>query len=49
MIGLISPLATNHTLERGKEFLELVTRISVESRAIAQSFANQIAIYFDPW
>ena len=45
MIGLISPLATNHTLERGKAFLELITRISIESRAIAQSFVSQFDLY----
>lgn len=45
MIGLISPLATNHTLERGKAFLDLITRISVEERAIAQSFVNQFDLY----
>lgn len=45
MIGLISPLATNNTLERGKAFLDLITRISVESRAIAQSFVNQFDLY----
>ena len=35
------PLATNHTLERGKAFLELITRISVKDRAIALSIVNQ--------
>ena len=36
-----APLATNHTLERGKAFLELITRISVKDRAIALSIVNQ--------
>jgi hypothetical protein len=40
-----APLATNHTLERGKAFLELITRISVESRAIALSIVNQFDLY----
>ncbi len=38
-------LATNHTLERGKAFLELITRISVEKRAIALSIVNQFETY----
>jgi hypothetical protein len=41
----IAPLETNNTLERGKAFLELITRISVEKRAIAQSFVNQFDLY----
>jgi hypothetical protein len=40
-----SPLATNHTLERGKAFLELITRISVKERAIALSIVNQFELY----
>lgn len=40
-----APLQTNHTLERGKAFLELITRISVESRAIAQSIVNQFELF----
>jgi hypothetical protein len=40
-----APLVTNHTLERGKAFLELITRISVESRAIALSIVNQFELY----
>ncbi|MEA5487107.1 MULTISPECIES: DUF3854 domain-containing protein [Pseudanabaena] len=40
-----APLATNHTLERGKAFLELITRISVENRAIALSIVNQFDLY----
>ena len=40
-----APLQTNHTLERGKAFLELITRISVESRAIALSIVNQFDLY----
>lgn len=38
-------LQTNHTLERGKAFLELITRISVENRAIALSIVNQFDLY----
>lgn len=41
----IAPLETNNTLERGKAFLELITRISVNNRAIAQSFVNQFELY----
>jgi hypothetical protein len=40
-----APLQTNHTLERGKAFLELITRISVKERAIAQSIVNQFELY----
>ena len=40
-----APLATNHTLERGKAFLELITRISVKDRAIALSIVNQFELY----
>ena len=40
-----APLTTNHTLERGKAFLELITRISVENRAIALSIVNQFELY----
>ncbi|MBD2152502.1 DUF3854 domain-containing protein [Pseudanabaena sp. FACHB-1277] len=40
-----APLATNHTLERGKAFLERITRISVKDRAIALSIANQFDLY----
>jgi hypothetical protein len=40
-----APLATNHTLERGKAFLELITRISTKDRAIAQSFVSQFGLY----
>ena len=40
-----APLATNHTLERGKAFLELITRISVKDRAIALSIVNQFDLY----
>lgn len=40
-----APLVINHTLERGKAFLELITRISVESRAIALSIVNQFDLY----
>ena len=38
-------LQTNHTLERGKAFLELITRISVKDRAIALSIVNQFDLY----
>ena len=38
-------LQTNQTLERGKAFLELITRISVENRAIALSIVNQFDLY----
>jgi hypothetical protein len=41
----IAPLETNNTLERGKAFLELITRISVNNRVIAQSFVNQFELY----
>ena len=41
----IAPLQTNNTLERGKAFLELITHISVNNRAIAQSFVNQFDLY----
>ena len=41
----IVPLQTNNTLERGKAFLELITRISVNNRAIAQSIVNQFELY----
>lgn len=40
-----APLATNNTLERGKAFLELITRISVKDRAIALSIVNQFELY----
>ena len=40
-----APLVTNHTLERGKAFLELITRISVKDRAIALSIVNQFELY----
>ena len=40
-----APLQTNHTLERGKAFLELITRISVNDRAIALSIVNQFDLY----
>jgi hypothetical protein len=40
-----APLVTNHTLERGKAFLELITRISVKERAIALSIVNQFDLY----
>jgi hypothetical protein len=40
-----APLVTNHTLERGKAFLELITRISVKDRAIALSIVNQFDLY----
>jgi hypothetical protein len=40
-----APLATNNTLERGKAFLELITRISVKDRAIALSIVNQFDLY----
>ena len=33
------------TLERGKTFLELITRISLNDRAIAQSFVNQFDLF----
>ena len=38
-------LQTKNTLERGKTFLELITRISVENRAIALSIVNQFDLY----
>ena len=38
-------LQTNHTLERGKAFLELITDISLNKRAIAQSIVNQFELY----
>jgi len=41
----IAPLQTNHTLEHGKAFLDLITRISVEKRAIALSIVNQFEYY----
>jgi hypothetical protein len=41
----IAPLETNHTLERGKAFLDLITRISVNDRAIALSIVNQFELY----
>ena len=40
-----APLVTNHTLERGKAFLELITRISTKDRAIALSIVNQFELY----
>lgn len=40
-----APLATNNTLERGKAFLELITRISVKDRAIALSIVNQFELF----
>ena len=40
-----SPLVTNQTLERGKAFLELITRISIKDRAIALSIVNQFDLY----
>jgi len=40
-----APLQTNHTLERGKAFLELITRISVKERAIAISIVDQFKLY----
>jgi hypothetical protein len=40
-----APLVTNHTLDRGKAFLELITRISVKERAIALSIVNQFDLY----
>ncbi len=40
-----APLVTNHTLERGKAFLELITRISIKDRAIALSIVNQFELY----
>ena len=41
----IAPLQTNHTLERGNAFLDLITRISVNDRAIALSIVNQFDLY----
>lgn len=41
----IAPLQTNHTLEHGKAFVELITRISVNDRAIALSIVNQFKLY----
>jgi hypothetical protein len=38
-------LQTNNTLERGKAFLELITGISVNNRAIALSIVNQFELY----
>ena len=40
-----APLATNNTLERGKAFLDLITRISVKDRAIALSIVNQFELF----
>jgi hypothetical protein len=41
----IAPLQTNHTLERGQLFLELITQISTNERAIALSIVNQFELY----
>jgi len=38
-------LETKDTLKRGKAFLELITRINSEDRAIAQSFVNQFELF----
>ena len=38
-------LVTNHTLDRGKAFLDLITRISVKDRTIALSIINQFELY----
>jgi superfamily II DNA/RNA helicase len=38
-------LEQKNTLERGKTFLELITRISTKDRAIAQSFVSQFDLF----
>ena len=42
---MIALLQTNHTLERGQLFLELITRISTNERAIALSLVSQFELF----
>jgi len=41
----VAPLQTKHTLERGQLFLELITRISTNDRAIALSLVSQFELF----